>query len=166
MCIQTESGYMWMWLKMVFKGFGRFCMFFLHVPTGSVLGATNFPHPLSLEESCGYLVYTNLSIILRVSNFSLARLGHPPCPNFETHVNHHNPRRQGVHMNHPASPGSEFTVPVYLSPHVRYDTICHVWGIPFPFPGIWLQSLFTQAKNRLKLYDKTLQTFIHTHMLF
>ena len=85
----------WLCVDAVKYGFRRFCMVFHYVPAGAVLGTTNLSHSLSLEESRGYLVYTNLSITLRASSFSLARLGHPPCPNFETHVNHHNPRRQG-----------------------------------------------------------------------
>ena len=78
MWIQTESGYVQMRLNTVLDGFGRFCMVFHYVPTGAVLGTTNLSHSLSLEESRGYQVYTNLSITLRASSFSLARLGHPP----------------------------------------------------------------------------------------
>ena len=84
-------------IETVLDGFGRFCMVFHYVPTRAVPGTTTLSHSLGLKgipwvPRIHHLVY-------HPKGFELftcwIRPPPPPCPNLETHVNHHNPRRQG-----------------------------------------------------------------------
>ena len=87
----------------------------------------------------------------------------PPCPNFETHVNHHNPQRQGGLQES----SSQSRVGIYW-PSIPFTTcetwhFCHVWGIPFRLQGTWLHITLCSGQNRLVIRSAWQNTHTYTH---